>query len=1196
MYTVSVYDDLGNFDEDSVTVIVNPNPIADLGIDQTICQGETITLTADGGTSYLWSTGEITDSIEVSPIVETTYDVEVISNGCSSTDSITVFVNEAPNITVSDDIVIVIGDSTTLAVNGSDNYLWSTGETTAFINVNPTDTTTYTVSSLGATGCTTILEVTVIVIPEVIADAGSDTTICRDEIVTLAASGGGTYLWNTGETTAELVVSPLVTTTYTVTVEDDYGYADTDSVTITVNETPDITVSNDVVIVEGESTTLIASGGDNYLWNTGDSTASLIVSPMVTTTYSVISVADGGCADIEQVTVTVIPEVIAYAGEDITICSGEIVTLTATGGGTYLWNTGETVSQFDVVPLITTTYDVTVEDDYGYTDTDSITITVNQTLDITVSNDIMIIDGESTTLVASGGDNYQWSTSETTASIIVSPTITTTYSVTSLGASGCNDTEQITVTVIPEVIAYAGEDITICSGEIVTLNATGGGTYLWNSGDTTSQIEVTPLTTTTYIITVEDDYGNTDTDSVTITVNQTPSITVNDDVTIMNGQSATLNVSGSDNYEWSTGETTETIVVSPTDTTTYTVLSLGEGGCNDLEEVTVTVVPELIANAGADQEICNGESITLSASGGIIYTWNTGETSQQILVSPTVTTTYIVVAEDGFGNSDTDSVKITVNEVPNVTASDDIIIMDGESTTISAIGGNNYQWDTGETSASITVSPSATTIYTVSTIGVGGCEDTDQVTVTVIPELIANAGDDVTICRGDSVILNATGGETYLWNTGETTSQIEVSPIITTTYTITVENALGYTDTDDVTITVNETPNVTVSQNITITEGESTSLVANGAETYIWNNGSTFSTIVVSPTQTTTYMVIGTSANSCTAEAQVTVTVEEPFFASAGQDERVCSDDIYEVTLTATQGDSYLWSTGETTQTIVVSPLSTTTYIVTVTQGAQEDTDDVTVYVDPNPEVVIINGDSVDIMNGDFITLSAIGANTYEWNNGATQPNIAVSPSTTTTYEVKGYVGDCYDEKQVTVNVIPSVEADAGEDVVICLDEVATLTATGGDEYEWSTGETTQTIQVSPTVTTQYTVTVFNALDFDEDSIIVEVDTDCEDDEDDEEDDEEEVPNTDDPLDFDFKIFPNPASDIVNVKLSGSINLTKIYLYDITGKLIYKSRVSNENLGMSSTTEIDVSKLLPGIYYIKMVDIYKEISEKLIIQ
>ena len=125
MYTVSVYDDLGNFDEDSVTVIVNPNPIADLGIDQTICQGETITLTADGGTSYLWSTGEITDSIEVSPIVETTYDVEVISNGCSSTDSITVFVNEAPNITVSDDIVIVIGDSTTLAVNGSDNYLWS---------------------------------------------------------------------------------------------------------------------------------------------------------------------------------------------------------------------------------------------------------------------------------------------------------------------------------------------------------------------------------------------------------------------------------------------------------------------------------------------------------------------------------------------------------------------------------------------------------------------------------------------------------------------------------------------------------------------------------------------------------------------------------------------------------------------------------------------------------------------------------------------------------------------------------------------------------------------------------------------------------------------------------------------------------------------------------------------------------------
>ena len=197
-YTVSVYDDEGNFDEDSVVVTVNPIPVAEAGDDETICEGDTITLTASGGTAYLWSTGETTESIEVSPTTETTYSVEAISNNCSSTDNVTVFVNESPDITVSDDIVIVDGNSTTLGVSGSDNYLWSTGETTPFITVTPLVTTTYTVSSTNANGCTTTEEIVVTVVPEVVANAGNDVTICAGENVTLTASGGLTYLWDTG--------------------------------------------------------------------------------------------------------------------------------------------------------------------------------------------------------------------------------------------------------------------------------------------------------------------------------------------------------------------------------------------------------------------------------------------------------------------------------------------------------------------------------------------------------------------------------------------------------------------------------------------------------------------------------------------------------------------------------------------------------------------------------------------------------------------------------------------------------------------------------------------------------------------------------------------------------------------------------------------------------------------------------------
>ena len=1173
------------------SVAVTPST-AELQITETLQLTATFTPSNATNQSGVWASSNTdvatvnTDGV-ITAMALGTITITFTSNegGFTDTSEITVF-PQALIASAGIDQQICEGESTTLTASGGTNYVWSTGETSESIEVAPNTTTIYTVTVSDDNGQSEDASVTVTVNVIPVADAGEDQTICEGESATLTASGGASYLWSNGETTASIDISPSAETIYSVEVTST-TCSFTDSVTVFVDAAPNITVSDDIVIVDGESTTLAVNGSDNYQWSTGETTAFINVTPTITTTYIVTSLSLNGCSSSADVTVTIIPEVIADAGADTTICRDESVTLNATGGGSYLWNTGDITSELIVSPLITTTYTVTVEDDFGYNDTDSVTITVNETPDITVSEDSVIIDGESATLVAIGGENYQWGTGETTATINVTPNTTTTYTVISTAVGGCADIEQVTVTVIPEVIADAGQDATICSGETINLNASGGSTYLWNTGETTSDLAISPIISTTYTVTVEDDYGFTDTDSVTITVNETPDISVSNDIVIMDGESTTLTANGGDNYQWNTGETSASIIVSPTTTSIYIVSSLGGSDCEDTEEVTVTVIPELVANAGSDESICSGESITLNASGGVSYTWNTGDTGSQLLVSPTVTTTYSVTVEDSFGNSDIDSATIIVNETPNISVSNDVTIMDGESTTLIANNGNNYLWSTGETTASIIVSPTNTIIYTVNSLGSGGCEDTEEVTVTVIPEVIANAGVDSAICNGDSITLNASGGISYTWNTGDTGSQLIVSPNVTTTYTVTVEDDFGNSDNDSVTIVVNETPVITVSPNISIVVGESASLVVSGAQTYQWSTGETTSSIDVSPIQTTTYIVIATT-NTCSIQAQVTVTVEGVFEASAGVDKRVCQNDIYEVVLTANQGDSYLWNTGETSQSITVSPLATSTYTVTVTQGAQADTDNVTVYVDPNPDVVILNGDSIDIMDGDFVTLSAAGANSYEWNNGATQPNIAVSPSVTTTYEVRGYVGDCYDEKQITVNVIPDVIADAGENVSICLDEIASLTASGGEEYVWSTGETTQTIQVSPSVTTEYTVTVFNAVDFDEDSVIVEINANCDED-------SVEDPINVDPQDFAFDVFPNPASNVVNVKLSGSNILTNVYLYDITGKLIHRARISNEDLSNSSTTQIDISMLQSGLYYIKLVDIHRDISKKLIV-
>ncbi|WP_405571287.1 Ig-like domain-containing protein [Winogradskyella sp. Asnod2-B02-A] len=1257
-YTVSTVNANGCSNIASVIVTVIPEIIANAGEDVTICSGEAITLTAQGGSSYTWNTGDSESELNVSPTVTTTYTVTAVDDyGYTDTDEVTIFVNELPNITVSDDVFIMIGTEATLTADGGISYLWSTGETANEILVSPDVTTSYSVVGIGENGCESTKEVLVTVIAVLSANAGEDVSICLGESVTLNASGGVTYTWNTGDTGTSPTFNPSETTTYTVTVTDGFGNSDSDDVTIIVNPvpianagddqttcqnepvvltaeggdsylwstgettasitvnpledttynvevftnacsdsdavnvfvlpTPDITVSDDIVIMLGDSATLLVSGGDSYLWSNGEMENSILVNPAETTTYTVTGFIENGCENTAQVTVTVVPEVIASAGNDVSICFGENVTLNASGQGDFSWNTGDVGTSPTFSPTETTTYTVTATDNFGNSDSDSVTVTVNELPNLTVSDNITIFEGESTHLIADGAETYFWNTGETSNSIIVSPIGTTSYSVTGFSASDCEVTKDVIVTVIPEVIANAGNDIDICAGESVTLNASGGANYSWNTGGTSASITLSPTVTTTYTVTVSDDFGNSDSDSVTVTVNELPNLTVSDNITIFEGESTNLIADGAVTYLWNTGETSGSIDVSPAETTNYSVTGFSTNGCQNTNVVTVTVIPLVVANAGNDVSICIGESVTLNASGSTNYSWSTGETSASITLTPTVTSTYTVVVSDDFGNSDLDSVTVTVNELPNLTVSENVTIYEGESTNLSADGAVTYLWNTGDTLGSINVSPTETTNYSVTGFSANGCQNTDEVTVTVIPEVVANAGNDVAICVGESVTLNASGGVNYIWNTGGTGASPTFTPTTTTTYTVTVSDNYGNSDTDSVTVTVNELPIITVSENITIIEGESISLVVNGATSYLWNTGETSNSIVVSPTQTTIYSVEGFTNSCSSAEAEVIVTVIPLFVASAGTDEYVCDNQTYEVVLTASQGDNYLWSTGETTQNITVSPLSTTSYTVTVTSDGQEDADDVTVYVNPSPVVTVANGESVEILNGDFITLSASGANTYEWNNGATQPNIAVSPSVTTTYEVKGYIGDCYDEKQVVVNVLPPVMADAGENVSICLNEVTTLTATGGDEYVWSTGETTSSIEVSPSQTTEYTVTVFNALDFGEASVQVEVDLNCTD----------QVSNpTGIPKDFDFNVYPNPATDIVNVKFSGVLVVSDVHIYDVTGKLIQRTQISNENISTSATIQVDISLLQSGVYFVKFIGEETDIIKKIIVQ
>lgn len=269
-------------------------------------------------------------------------------------------------------------------------------------------------------------------------------------------------------------------------------------------------------------------------------------------------------------------------------------------------------------------------------------------------------------------------------------------------------------------------------------------------------------------------------------------------------------------FLWSNGSVEVKPSVSPSVTTTYTVTVTDAYNNIHSDDVTITVIPAPTINAGLDQTICKGSIISIgnTATGGVSpynYLWNNGCTDAVNMVSPTITTAYRVTVTDANSCTGSDETVVSVNPVPTVIASADDTICRGESTTINvqASGGAppyTYNWSNGNTDVSFSVSPSITTTYTVTVTDLNGCSESDYVIILVSLPL-ADAGADITICPGASTSIGniATGGispYSYVWNNGNSNISQTVGPTSETTYTVSVTDSYGCSDSDEITVTI----------------------------------------------------------------------------------------------------------------------------------------------------------------------------------------------------------------------------------------------------------------------------------------------------------------------------------------------------------------------------------------------------------
>lgn len=492
-----------------------------------------------------------------------------------------------------------------------------------------------------------------------------------------------------------------------------------------------VNAGNDQFICKGTAAILEATQGNNYLWNNGETTASIAVFPIQDTTIYSVSISNGLCTAIDTVIIYLLPKPNISAGNDDTICTASIYTLKATGGILYLWSNGVTDSINTLIVNQDTTLEVTGFDANGCFNRDAVTIYTLALPSLTTSNDTTICSGNSLALFANGATSYLWSNADSTSLINVAPLINTIYQVTATGNNGCQAIESIVVTVNASPVIDAGPSYITCQGDIRTLTGISNENYLWSSNETTPNITVAPLATTTYYLSATNSLQCTAIDSATVFVNPLPIASAGNNIITCKNNEVSITATGGVLYSWNNGDTIATTTFVTLDSQLLTVIVTDTNGCSDIDSVNVFANQLPIVDAGNNQSICQGDTAIIAASGALTYIWSNGKTQATFIDVPQISTNYRVVGIDTNGCINSDSISIIVNQKPTASFTGETNICLGNNISLTASGGIIAIWNQTDTLQTFTANPTINTNYSLEVIDANGCSNTIDINVAV---------------------------------------------------------------------------------------------------------------------------------------------------------------------------------------------------------------------------------------------------------------------------------------------------------------------------------------------------------------------------------------------------------------------------------------------------------------------------------
>lgn len=686
--------------------------------------------------------------------------------------------------------------------------------------------------------------------------------------------------------------------------------------------------------------------------------------------------------------------------------------------------------------------------------------------------------------------------------------------------------------------------------------------------------------------------GSCMTDAVVLPVSiyAAPSATVSATATTCGNNNGTITVSAPaggdgvayyyslDGVNFQTGNTFSNL--APGDYDVY-VATLGT---DCITSYTVNVAPSTAfgATAGPNQDICPGESATISASGGVSYQWLDGATiigtNMSEVVSPAAQTQYTCVVTDGSGCQSTVYTTVTVNTpapAPTISASGSTTICAGSSVDLTSSYPTDNEWSTTETSSTITVNAAGS--YSVTYTDANGCTSTSAPTViTVTPgtTIASGAVNGPSACATatGSIEITGTGTGDISWTGTASGSQAGVTLPYTITglaagsYTVTFVDGTGCTS-NQITEALSDptpptTPTITAGGSTTFCTGGSVTLTSSYATGNTWSNAATTDAITV--TSSGSYTVTYTDGSGCSAtSAPIAVTVNTNPTAptiTAGGATTFC--DGGSVTLTSSQGTGNAWSSGETTQAISATTSGSYTVTYTNANGCSATSTPLAVTVNPLPTAPTISaGSATTFCDGGSVTLTSSEATGVLWSTNASTQDITVSASGsyTVTYTDGNGCSSTSAATDVVVNPLPTVTMSPLTQV--CVYDAAFALSGGSPTGGTYSGTGVSSNQFDPatagngTHTITYSYTDGNGCSSDATTdIVVDACLGLEE------------------ITTEINVYPNPANNHLIIELDGDFN------YSITDA---RGRVVMEGLGNNKTT-VDVQSFEYGVYFVNI--------------